>query len=309
MKLRTKIILGLLAVSLIAGILVVKRLNDDAMARVGIFSPKGIEGIAFEYVGHGMDPYRPIYYITDKEKIRQVYDALADPHVRTQGAYRMAVIGHRGQVVIYTDAFKAEYFPEYEPDSSWQIFWTTRLFDCESDHSTIPIVYIARIEYSELQAARPTSLAIGTDSRGKKITEMVRRLVRQYNPRSISGSVHADQRPMNGWIGNALRVELSEPISFRELVDRTPDDYSSYSPYTGAHMETISINGLAFQATDYAPMGRPIVRLALRTTDGMWFDSEAVPRREVKGYDKDGNPILGKDLFDELVKELQKPVK
>jgi hypothetical protein len=57
------------------------------------------------------------------------------------------------------------------------------------------------------------------------------------------------------------------------------------------------------------PMGKPVMTFAMRTTDGTWLDGDAVPCREIMGYDKDGNPIMGNDLFDELVKELQKPVK
>jgi hypothetical protein len=169
MKLRTKIAIGFLAIVLAATLfatMVIRRLQNDAMARVGIFSPKGIECIVFEYAGHFMDPYRPIYRITDKEKISQVYAALTDPNTKTEGAYRMAVIGGKGQAVIYTDAFRSEYVTGELPGSK-HIFETRQLFDCEPDHTTMPAVDAARIQYFEPNSAHTIDFAVGSDSRGR----------------------------------------------------------------------------------------------------------------------------------------------
>jgi hypothetical protein len=266
------------------------------------------------------DPHQPVYWLSDQEEIGEIFRALMDKNTVITGGtrhFQMAVVGKEGQLILFNEHSQSQMGPgerldnykEYTPNL--KPFYLPKLLDCEPSHARMPISRPVSIENSSggnKTWTTPLVTRVSTDSR---LWPLVYRLVWQFNPDTINPIVNLGVTTMDYWTAkvNHLKIALSAPVSFRILV--YPRDMQGLSdlPCTDAAFQTVAVDTIIVLPGNGEDYDRPLMSLAFGSRGKNWYRTGLLPRREVKGYDKDGNPILGKDLFDELVKELQKIAK
>ena len=317
MRLRTKIILGILGVILAAtafAVLAYRREHGGAMARVGIRSAKDIRAMGFEAMDTSKDPYQPTYWITSRARIARFYDALADPSMRIVGDYRIALtLRNRRMVLLNTDSL-SQLAPRQSSTPQSQTLQLAELLRGQSDRNAIPPVEPIRIRYYAPRHKQEASLAADVDlrshKRNREIKMLVRQLVGQFNSYSIGGVRKVDRASGGPDTRMArLDIKLSSPVSFSALVYPKIINLSS-APSTNIEFENITVDKVLVFKDEYAFGDRVAFSMIFMSADEpVDIVTRRLPRREIKGYDKHGNPIMGKDLFDELVKELMKTAK
>lgn len=319
MKLWKKITLGFLAFILAATVFAVmaaRRSHSGVMARVGIHGPEDIQAVGFEYGHSFLDPYHPIYWITDRKKIARVYAALMDRNTIIRDDYQMALVGSGGQVVLFNTKSQSQMGPG-EPEDNWKeslpnprLLVASELFRAEEpDTSVIPTAQPARIRYYTPGSGETPviDMATASDPRAPRLRAMVNKLLWQFNPSAVSGLRSEEAFSVKDRI--CLEIKFSEPVSFRAII--YPKEFSlSYTPCTEAKFETVVSDRVFIIRVAGSYEDRVSTSFVFKSAkEAGFFGTRPRPRREIKGYDKDGNPIMGKDLFDELVKELEKPAK
>jgi hypothetical protein len=320
MKLRTKISLGLLAVSLIAGgvyaLIAYRHAHAGVMAQVGIGGPEDIK--TFGATGANFqDPYSPMYWVSDRKKITQLYLALMDEkRVLTGDQAYLAIVGKKGQIILFNLASQSQMGPgerlvnykQYMPGLN--PFPLSNLLDCEPCPSKLRVngpVSITNYTGGNKTWTKPLVSQTSTDPR---LWPLAYRLVRQFNPDAITPIGDLPEVTVDYWNAhcNHMEISLSTPLSFRVLVYPKHDMQSlSDLPCADATFRVTTVDTFIASRDDEGILkDRPTMGFVFGSKGKAWYRTGSLPRREIKGYDKDGNPIMGKDLFDELVKELMK---
>lgn len=310
------------AVALIAGpvgfmlvcVLVIHALYLRASDRA-ILEDLGVAGpgdLQMAVITEGIDLYGPgrrTYLIHDRKTLTEFYRRLTDPEAvwPANGSYRYALILKDDRIVLFNEDSARDLTRRKREIIHPKILWTQELLDHPVRH-TLPQIIPARILIYKLSskgrvAMGDMQLDSKDDKRMQRICSVIQALVNQYDPYAVQPTSRQPVKQLmetwQSWKTTVFEIELASPVSFMALV--LPSDvaagWGNDAPDTGGRLEALRADTVLISASDWEVM------LAFRSENKPdCVTTCSLPSKQIKGYCKDGERILGEDLVKELVR-------